>query len=306
MSAIRVVTRSDREEWDRSVAASDADCVLFLSSYMDYHADRFKDASLLAVLGDGRLAAFPASINEGKVISHAGLTFGDLQLPPGVSFTEIEATYRAIVDHYLSLGVSALVIKQTPECFLSQYSPQLIPALKLSKSIEHDGAAVDLRRPLVVTAKRRPRVQRAMLSHSFREESLPSFWPLLESVLSSRHDVRPVHTEQEMASLMQGAAGRIRIFGARKDGRLLAGAVLYLSRHAVHVQYMATNDEGRNTHALDALLFWLMERHSTEVSWFSMGISNERDGSLNQGLFDYKMSFGAVRIAHVTNEYALS
>ena len=65
-----------KEEWDGFVRESRNGTFLFMRGYMDYHADRFADFSLMAS-GDGRLhALLPAHCTATEFCSHRGLTYG--------------------------------------------------------------------------------------------------------------------------------------------------------------------------------------------------------------------------------------
>src|SRR5579862_9144346 len=65
--------------WNDFARVANSGTFLFDRSYMDYHADRFQDHSLM-VFDQGRLAAiFPANLaNPTMVASHDGLTYGGL------------------------------------------------------------------------------------------------------------------------------------------------------------------------------------------------------------------------------------
>ena len=53
----------------------------FERAYMEYHADRFTDLSLLAFVDDQPVAILPAAIDAQCVVtSHPGLTFGGVVL----------------------------------------------------------------------------------------------------------------------------------------------------------------------------------------------------------------------------------
>ena len=65
-----------KEEWDGFVRESRNGTFLFMRGYMDYHADRFADFSLMAYR-DGRLhALLPAHCTATEFCSHRGLTYG--------------------------------------------------------------------------------------------------------------------------------------------------------------------------------------------------------------------------------------
>ena len=63
-------------EWDAFVGASKNGTFLLTRPYMDYHADRFPDRSLVIRHTDRRIAALlPATVGgPGVISSHAGLT----------------------------------------------------------------------------------------------------------------------------------------------------------------------------------------------------------------------------------------
>lgn len=287
------------------ITQSDADCLLFRRNYMDYHADRFTDFSLMAIADGGVVGCFPASIEGKTVTSHGGLTFGGWQVADDCPEPMLETLSHLSAHYFKESGIDNIVVRQTPGIFSKSHT--YYPPLKAhSTATELDGAAIDLRAPHSLGVKRRPRVKRATDSHNFSEASLEQFWPILEACLEDRHQAKPTHTLAEIVSLKLKLPDRIACFKAEYAGEIVAGAVVYLSRKVAHVQYMATNQRGRATHALDGLIFWLMRRYAGRAEWLSLGVSNERDGTLNQGLFDYKLSFGAKRVAHVTRRLALT
>ena len=64
-------------EWNDFVRASKNGTFLFCRDFMDYHADRYKDASLVFVDKKNNICGlFPANIKGDTVYSHGGLTYG--------------------------------------------------------------------------------------------------------------------------------------------------------------------------------------------------------------------------------------
>src|SRR5262249_44637390 len=80
-----------------------------------------------------------------------------------------------------------------------------------------------------------------------------SFWPILADNLQRIHGTRPVHSLAEIESLQGEFPENIRLFGAYRDGRMLAGAVIFENATVAHAQYISANDEGKKAGALDAL-----------------------------------------------------
>ena len=70
-----------RAEWDGFIAAGKNATFMFRRDYMDYHADRFEDHSLV-LRKDGQIAALlPANLRPDAVlVSHQGLTYGGFVL----------------------------------------------------------------------------------------------------------------------------------------------------------------------------------------------------------------------------------
>jgi hypothetical protein len=66
-----------------------------------------------------------------------------------------------------------------------------------------------------------------------------------------------------------------------------------------HAQYIAATAQGKELAALDAVLEVLLEETYAEKPYFDFGISTERGGRyLNEGLINYKESYGARAIAY--------
>ncbi|GAB3825764.1 hypothetical protein GCM10028895_35770 [Pontibacter rugosus] len=91
----------------------------------------------------------------------------------------------------------------------------------------------------------------------------------------------------------------IKLYAATKDGALLAGALMYETSTVAHAQYLAASEKGRNLHALEVLVDWLLTEVYPHKSYFSFGVSTEQQGQyLNEGLVWNKESYGARTIVH--------
>ena len=78
-------------EWNQFVDHSKNATFLLNRSYMDYHADRFSDCSLV-IRSKGRIVALlPANISGSIVFSHGGLTYGGL-------ITDHRMTAKLMID----------------------------------------------------------------------------------------------------------------------------------------------------------------------------------------------------------------
>ena len=106
--------------WNEFVGASRNATFLFNRAFMDYHKDRFIDASLL--LYDERerlLALFPASLHldEKEVRSHGGLTYGGFLLGKRAHTVDIGELLTAVISHYSDLHIKTLRIRPIPHIY---------------------------------------------------------------------------------------------------------------------------------------------------------------------------------------------
>ena len=128
-----------------------------------------------------------------------------------------------------------------------------------------------------------------------------AFWKILDEVLTSRHDCKPVHTVDEMERLQASFPDNIRLFTAQIDGHTVAGTLIYETETVAHAQYIAASDYGRSTGALDGLFRHLVTEVFPAKRYFDFGISTEQGGRyLNQGLAFQKEGFGARAVVYDT------
>jgi hypothetical protein len=295
-------TPAARTEGDALVNRARARHFLFERAYMDYHADRFEDASLL-VLRDGRLiAALPASRDGNEVISHAGLTFGGLLSGPDMTVSVAIDSIASIADALHGDGVRRLTYKAVPHIYHVAPAEEDLFALHAAgaRLVRRDvSAALTAGAGPAYSEERRRAVRRGAEAQLELGESalIDPFMELLAEVLGERHDVAPVHTPAEMRLLAERFPERIRLWTAREGGAVVAGVLVYETPVVAHAQYIAAGERGRELRAGDALFDHLLTAVYPD-KWFDFGISNEPSGELNDGLMRNKEGFGARAVVY--------
>jgi len=285
--------------WDAFVRRARNGCFLFERGYMDYHADRFVDASL-SLHRDGELRALlPAHRAGDTLVSHGGLTFGGLLLHPGSGMQETLDLFDALVVALRARGLRRLVYKPVPHIFHRQPSEDDVYALHRlgARSVRVDAATtIDIaRRPPLAKGRRHAlsKARRAGIEVQ-RSDDLAGFWALLRSVLAARHGATPTHSLAEIAGLA-ACFPQIELHVARHPGSAepLAGALVYRYDGALHTQYLACGPQGRELGALDAVIGHLLEHACDGLRWLSLGGSTTDQGrELNAGLAAQKEMFG--------------
>src|SRR5215469_11621696 len=104
MITIREYVAADAPTWDEVVLHSRSGNFLHLRGYMDYHADRLVDRSLIVSLEGEPVAVFPASQHDEAVVSHGGLTYGGLISTAKLRAEATLSTLGAIAAHYRDRG----------------------------------------------------------------------------------------------------------------------------------------------------------------------------------------------------------
>jgi hypothetical protein len=300
---VRPYGPADERTWDAFVRASRTPHFLFVRGYMEYHADRFVDASLLVHDDDRLVGVLPASSHDGEVISHGGLTFGGLVTGPRGSLSDTMGSLDAICAHLHSEGMDRLVYKPLPHIYHRSPAQEDLYALFRSGATltrRDISSAVLLDNPLSYAKGRRHAVKRGGASglDVGRDEDFDGFVAVLAQTLE-RHGVQPVHSGAELALLASRFPDGITLWTARHEGQIVAGVVMYVTEVVAHTQYIAATDAGRELGAVDVLVDSLMQSKYADRRWFDFGISTEQDGRyLNIGLARNKESWGARAVAY--------
>ncbi len=307
---VRPYAAADASLWNEIVTASRNGNFLHNRGYMDYHSDRFEDASVVVEESGKALAVLPGSKHGADVVSHGGLTYGGLLMGPELRAESTLDAMAALCRYYRDAGMERLVYKAIPSVFHRYPCDEDLYALFRfqARLYRRDiSSVVDLTRPLPFSKGRKWAVNKSRKSHAaIREASdFEEFHSLLTQTLA-KFGVVPTHSLDELQLLHSRFAEHIRVFECRLDNELLAGAMIYDFGEVVHTQYLASSIRGREEGALDRLVADLMREVYSDRRYFSFGISSESGGMvLNSGLVAQKEGFGARAAVHDFYEVAL-
>ena len=310
MYTIKRYTPADKTAWDRYVAKARNATFLFYRNYMDYHADRFTDHSLMFYVGSHLHSILPANIVGDTLYSHQGLTYGGLVMDINVTAADVIELFRQLNPWLREAGIRRVVYKPVPWVYHQHASEEdLYPLFWICKArvLSRDiGTVIFMQQHLRWRKDRRRRLQRAH-EHGIiveRDNNFRAFWPVLENNLQDRHHVRPVHTVEEMELLHSRFPRNIVQYNAYLDGEVLAGLTFYLSPQVLHGQYCSSSPLGKQLGAVDALYERAMYQDFPDYQYLDYGRSTEGDGSiLNTGLVAQKEGFGGRAICYDTYEW---
>ena len=315
--------------WDEWIGKAKNATFLLMRDFMDYHADRFFDCSVLVYDGDQRdelptgmehlVAVFPANWSEHNrtVYSHQGLTYGGLVV--GIETTQMEVleAMQTLMQYYRDmLGAKTLIYKPLPYIYSPYptgedlYAMFRAGARLVSRSVS---SVIALQHQLRMRTLRQRQAKKAVDNDLYIDrvmegdrKGIHEYWQLLTDVLMKHHGVKPVHSEEEIVLLMSRFPKEIRLFTVKHNERITAGVVVFLTRQVAHIQYIAAGEEGRTYGALDLLFRHLINDRYKQMEYLDFGISTENGGQLlNQGLIFQKEGFGGRAVCYDCYEVAL-
>jgi len=286
--------------WNEFVKNSKNSHFFFLRDYMEYHSNTFKDFSLLVFSTSNKLISIlPANIVDNILYSHQGLTFGGFLIDNKMKTESFLNIFEILQLFLKKKGITKLVYKCIPYIYHVKPSEEDRYALfkNDAKLIRRDiSSTINLENKIPYQEQRKRAIKKALeYDLNFVEmKELGSYWKILEETLMLQHNIKPVHTLDEITILRNLFPENIKLFVAKKDNEILAGILVFENDQIVHTQYLANSSKGRKVGALDFVIDKLINSVYKYKKYLDFGISNEDSGRyLNAGLIAQKEGFGA-------------
>lgn len=292
---------SDKPVWDAFIKRSRNATFLFCRDYMDYHADRFSDCSLMIWDDDRLVALLPANVRGNELYSHAGLTYGGLITGFDMQGAQVLHIFESLAEYCRENGFEALHYKPVPTIYHKVPAQDDEYALwRLGAELESCtlSSAVETGCTETALTRRKREYCRQLKRQGYMvcPDSTPDeMWPMLESSLKERHNVTPVHNVDEIRLLMSRFPDNIKCVTVRNpQGLMMGGVVLYAMDRVLHMQYSCSSPEGMKAGAMNFLYGWILDYcRMNGFQYYDMGISTEQQGRvLNESLDFWKWSFG--------------
>ena len=305
-------TSSHADEWNRFVAQSKNGTFLFDRRFMDYHADRFEDCSLMIYHRDVLYALLPANIKVDTLYSHGGLTYGGLIMSDKCSAKGVQDVFVAINGFLRSISVQKVVYKAVPWIYHQQPAEEDLFALtsicQARLVIRDISSAIIGDRRMPFTESRLSGLRKAHRQGLTVKEStdFATFWQILNDNLTSKYGVRPVHSAAELELLHGRFPDQIKLYMVFDGEVPLGGTVLFLTPQVLHTQYISATPEGKACGAIDLLFDHLIHVVYADYRFIDFGKSTSSDSAdLNEQLIFQKEGFGARAVCYDTYEWTL-
>jgi hypothetical protein len=285
-------------EWDSFIEKSYPGSVIHKRKFIEYHSDRFTDASIIYrnVNGDV-IAVIPGNTTGTEWFSHKGLTFGGLitDLKNPRIFTELvtqldlflinkqfsTSTFILPSESFYPDGNSAQIYS------LHQNGYQLA-TVEINQVLPHTSNLASKKLSNARSAIRRG------LEYSENDSNIEQVHQIIETNLERKYLRKPVHTIEEIRYLQQTFPELIKVCSVNSSNQVLAGAITFESRQCIHIQYMGATIEGRSWRAQDLLISQIWNKATSKGLNLSFGKSTAGlDSELNAELFNFKKEFGS-------------
>lgn len=294
-----------KSAWEDFVARSKNGVFLFQRDYIEYHGNRFTDNSLMFYDERGQLfALLPATISDGVLSSHAGLTFGGVVSNHNMKVALMLEVFEAARVHLQDKGIAKMIYKAIPHIYHRLPAEEDLYALFRygARLFRRDvSSTIEMKERLPLSKGRKYALTLAS-KHGLevkRSLDFKTFMAIEAHVLEKKYDAKPVHTDVEIGMLAERFPENIKLFGAYKDQEMLAGVIVYESPQVAHMQYIGVTGEGKKIGALDVIMNHLINDYYAEKKYLDFGISTEDDGrNLNAGLIENKQSFGGRAVVY--------
>jgi hypothetical protein len=290
--------------WNNFMSHAMNNHIMFFRDYMDYHADRFPDHSLMFYEEKNLICVLPASICNNSLVSHPGLTFGGLIYLKKISLLKTMEIVNMIKEYCTEKRLESLIYKAIPWIYFPFPGQEDIFALTFNGAslIRRDVSfTIDHNRNPTLSKGRKSSIKKAGTHNINISESTEYeiFMKIMSDILSERHNTKPVHTAQEIKYLSWKFPDNIKLFLAKVEEETIAGVITYETKYVVHSQYIGATELGKTVGALDVLLNYLIYDKFRNKRFFDFGISTYSNGEkLNQGLVINKETYGACAIVH--------
>lgn len=316
MTELRVVPYDGRskEKWDDFVLNHSVNgTFLQTKNFLDYHGDRFVDASVIIYKGSSTMVAvIPACmVMEGsrKVFhSHLGSTFGGIVMAE--DFYDIEhmdAVMNVFEEHLKREQYDEVWLKCTSDIFAGQSGNLLYYFLFQRGYVSYDEISfyIDFSQYKEDIASNfasgRRRDYRYSLKYGLEFRKLETsaqiekFYSILCDNLR-KFDTSPVHSLEEIIDFKENRIkDKVEFYGVFQENSMISGSMVFLFGDAVfHTQYLAADQSCLKLFPMNFMDYNLIKTARTRgFRYFSFGTSTYEHGKvLNKPLAMFKEGFG--------------
>ncbi len=296
-------------DWDNFVENSDNGTIFHTRRFLSYHPqERFKDFSLVIKKRNNIFAVLPASLIErdGKKIlsSHGGASYGSFVYGSDLNFQEAHWLVDILQDYAKKIKCDRIQITPPPIIYQSKLSNYIDFALvrngfqylkrEVSSVVQLDTPKEELLSTYRSEARTALKKSQKLGIEIVETERFEDYYEILKKNLKMRHNVNPTHSLDELMKLKYMFPGKIRLWGAFLEDKLIAGVCNFSANSKVVLAFYISHDEEfQEYRAVNLLFYEIMKRYQDEgFKFLDFGIFTV-NMEPNWGLGRFKENFGS-------------
>lgn len=315
---IKSYDNSYKEKWDDFVMNHSVNGTFQQTrKFLDYHGDRFEDASIIIYKGnDTTVAVVPACaiVENGKKIfsAHQGSTFGGIVIAEEFyNIGHMEAAVNVLEDYLIQNEYKEVCLKCTSDIFAKRNGSLLYYFLFQKGYASYDEISfyVDFEHYNDDIASNFTYARRRYYKYSLRNslvfrkletaEEIEGFYGVLcDNML--KFNTKPVHSLDEIKDFKESRLKNVvEFYGVFHEGRIIAGSMVFLfnnfsGNNVFHTQYLAADQSCLKMYPMNFMDYNLIKTaRDRGFRYMSFGTSTFEHGKvLNKPLAEFKEGFG--------------
>ena len=300
------------ELWESLVENSNNGTLYHTQKFLDYHGEgRFENFHHLLAL-DGKITALiPGCVTKSEAgktfVSYAGASFGGFVVPEEFGLSDADVLVCAFLRYLREKKFKRVDITLPPLFFNRRQNHHMDFILSregFGFKKREITSVITLNYPNDdVLATFDPACRRAIkkalalgveVRNDDSAESYHAYYHILEKNLGLRHNVKPVHTVDEMLDIKRRFPDRVFLFTAHAQEKMIAGIWLIKANRDASVAFYISHRQDYQAMRPTNLLYYetLLKVLSWNQKYYDLGLFTV-DMKPNYGLGRFKESFAA-------------
>jgi hypothetical protein len=291
--------------WDDFVENAKNGIFSLKRDFVEYHQNRFQDASLLIFKNEKLVALLPANSSKETFFSHQGLTWAGFVVSNKITTELMLEVVESLIMYLKAEGYKSFLYKAKPHIFSQLSSEEDLYALfRHNASIEKRevSSVINLQTAIHWSKGNKWIFNKAKNNLILKiNDNFDQFMDLEKELLQYKYKTIPTHSIEEILYLKSKFPNNIFLLNVFKEDEYLGGTIYYVFKNVIHTQYIGFNEIGKKHGAITVTMNYLIEKYASTHQYLSFGISTENNGLfLNKSLIKSKENLGASAIVHDT------
>ena len=310
---ISFFVQSDTDDWETCVSNSPIGTLQHTRNFINYHSNAFDDKSIVVrdTRTDQIISVFPAAQIQKKILSsHPGAAYGGLVPNKPLNLVDTKSIMFSIGSYLKSLEFEEVIYKPVPRIFHKviweeDFAVLATQGATIERALPYQYINLDsnqLRR-----IKNRNLARKVGCTSKITKQTA-EVYDLISKNLNIHHSVQPTHTLEEFNKLSRLFPENFLHVITHSDEEIVAGASIFKINEALHFQYLANTEKGRDIQALDNLIEYVALELGNNSGMLSFGhsIKPGEDNEINEGLANFKSNFGATSVTQLILNWKLT